>query len=50
MARLTRDYLLNMPGKLAPILAAESDINKIHKIVEDEIHNALTNLSAGKIF
>ena len=50
MARLTRDYLLNIPGKLAPLLAAESDINEIHKIVEDEIHNALTNLSTGKIF
>lgn len=50
MARITRDYLLNMPGKLAPLLAAETDVNEVHKIIEDEIHNALTNLSSGKIF
>lgn len=50
MARDTRDYLLNIPSKLAPLLAAENDINEVHKIIEDEIHNALTNLSSGKIF
>lgn len=50
MARVTRDYLLNMPSKLAPLLAAENDINEIHKLLEDEIHNALTNLSNGSIF
>lgn len=49
-ARLTRDYLLNIPSKLSPILAAETDINEVHKLLEDEIHNALTNLSNGEVF
>lgn len=50
MSLLTRNYLLNISGKLAPILAAETDIDKVHKLIDDEIHNALTNLSSGKIF
>ena len=50
MARLTRDYLLNLPDKLAPILTASTDIEEVHKILNDEIHNALTNLSKGRIF
>lgn len=50
MARTTRDYLLNMPGKLAPLLAAETDISEVHRLIEEEIHNALTNISSGKIF
>ena len=49
-ARLTRDYLLNIASKLAPILASETDINIVSKLLEDEIHNALTNLSNGEIF
>jgi len=48
--KLTRDYLLNLPDKLAPILAAETDLDEIHKLLTTEINNALTNLSQGKIF
>jgi hypothetical protein len=42
-----KNALLNIPGKLSPILAAESEIDKIDKLLTDEIHIVLTNLSRG---
>lgn len=50
MARVTRDYLLNLPDKLSPILSAETDINEVHRILTEELTTALKNLSDGKIF
>lgn len=42
-----RNSLLNLPNKLAPILAAETDVLKAKRILEDEIRSALENLSRG---
>ena len=33
--------------KLSPVMAAETDINKVHKILNDEIRKLLSNLSRG---
>lgn len=33
--------------KLSPVLAAETDINKVHKILNDEVRKLLTNFSRG---
>ncbi len=50
MSRITRDYLLTLPDKLSPILAAENDVDEIFKLLSDEVHHALDSLSKGKIF
>jgi hypothetical protein len=44
-ARVTRDAILAMPDRLAPVLAAETDHHKIRELLIKEFHNALTNLS-----
>jgi phage terminase Nu1 subunit (DNA packaging protein) len=43
-ARRTRDTLLNMPDRLAPILAAETDVFKIRTILDDEFRKSLDEL------
>jgi len=47
VARITRDALFTIPDKLSPLLAAESDINQVHKILMTEIHQACENISRG---
>jgi hypothetical protein len=42
-----RNALENFADKLAPIMAAETNIDKCHKIINDEIRAVLTNLSRG---
>lgn len=42
-----RNTLENFADKLAPIMAAENNIDKCHKIISDEIRSVLTNLSRG---
>lgn len=42
----TRDRLMQLPSRLAPVLAAESDQGAVHDAVRDEIHHALTELAA----
>lgn len=42
-----RNTLENFADKLAPIMAAETNIDKCHKIISDEIRAVLTNLSRG---
>ena len=44
-ARVTRDAVLAMPDRLAPVLAAETDHHKIRELLIKEFHNVLTNLS-----
>jgi len=44
-SRVTRDLLLTIPNRLAPILASETDINKINKLLTQEIRQALESLS-----
>lgn len=44
-ARVVRDGLLNLPERLAAVLAAESDANKVHELLTTEIRQVLTELS-----
>jgi len=41
IARLVRDAILNVPSRLAGILAAESDQRKVHDLLERELRQAL---------
>jgi phage terminase Nu1 subunit (DNA packaging protein) len=43
-ARRIRDALLNIPGRVASLYAAETDPQKIHQNLEDEIRNVLIEL------
>jgi len=40
-ARNVRDQLLNIPDRIAAIVAAESDKRKVHKILQNEFEKAL---------
>jgi len=46
-ARLTstRDALLQIPFRLAPVLAAETNLHAVTQLLEDEIRQALSELS-----
>jgi len=41
----TRDALLQIPSRLAPVLAAETDLADVTLLLEDEIRQALAELS-----
>jgi phage terminase Nu1 subunit (DNA packaging protein) len=45
----TRDYLLQIPYRLGPVLAAETDADKVINLLIDEMHAALTHLSSGTL-
>ena len=44
-ARTVRDNLLNIPDRLAATLAAESDSDKVHQMLTEEIRKALDDLA-----
>jgi len=44
-ARAVRDSLLNIPDRIAPILAAEGDAGKVAEIITREIRQAMEELS-----
>ena len=44
-ARTVRDNLLNIPDRLAAMLAAEVDPTEVYQILSDEIRKALSELS-----
>lgn len=46
-ARVVRDNLLNIPDRVAATVAAETDPNKVHSILSDEIRRALEALADG---
>ena len=46
LARMTRDKLLQIPDRLAPLIAAERNETKCFKMLQEEIIEALKNLSA----
>ena len=46
-ARVVRDSLLNIPDRLAGILAAEGDAQKVHAMLATEIRQALEELTGG---
>lgn len=49
VARLVRDAMLNIPSRIAGILAAESDQWKVHDLLEEEIHQALEALATYEL-
>lgn len=44
MARLTRDSIMTLPDRLAPILAGETNIEIVHKVLTEELTLTLRNL------
>ncbi len=46
-ARVVRDALLNIPERLAAVLAAESDARRVHQLMVAEIRLALEELTGG---
>lgn len=46
-ARVVRDSLLNIPDRLAAVLAAESDAREVHALLSAEIRQALEELTGG---
>lgn len=45
LGRIVRDSILNIPSRLAGILAAEGDQRKVHDLLEKELRQALESLS-----
>lgn len=43
-----RDALLQIPSRLAPVLAAETDLDRVAELLEAELRQALTQLSEAK--
>lgn len=43
--RVVRDNMLNIPDRVAATLAAESDVDRVHRILSDEIRMALDVLA-----
>lgn len=41
----TRDRLMQLPARLAQTLASEADQGKVHTLLTDEIHHALSQLA-----
>lgn len=41
----TRDALMQIPARIAPLLASESDTAAIQTLLDAEIHQALSNLA-----
>jgi hypothetical protein len=46
-ARMTRDQILSVPDRVAPVIAAESDERKVREILDTELRNALEVLADG---
>jgi hypothetical protein len=46
--RRARDKFLNIPARLAGILAAESDQARVFEVLTRELHQALEDLSTWK--
>jgi len=47
LARTVRDNLLNLPDRLAALLASESDADRVHQILTGEIRKALDELAGA---
>ncbi len=44
-----RDSLLQIPSRLAPVLAAETDLVAVTSLIESELRQALSDLSGSAI-
>lgn len=42
---ITRETLLNIPDRIAPVLLSQTDLHTVTEILRTEIHNALVSLS-----
>ena len=47
MIASTRDSLLQIPARVAPVLAVETDAARVHDMIQSEIHQALAQLVAS---
>lgn len=47
-ARIVRDNLLNIPDRVANLLASVDDASKIHELLSQEIRNSLEGLSGDE--
>jgi len=47
--RTFRDGMLNIPDRLAAVLAAESDPSRVHELLSTEIRKALTEFSDANV-
>jgi hypothetical protein len=45
----TRDALLQIPSRLAPMLAAQTDVDQVARVLEDELRQALAELSRDAV-
>jgi len=45
IGRITRDKVMGIADKLAPVLAAENDLENIRQILSKELHTALSSLA-----
>lgn len=43
-ARRTRDTIMNIPDRLAPMIAAETDVFKVRTVLDEELRKALDEL------
>lgn len=43
----TRDSLLQLPARLASVLAVETDPARVHDLLQDELHRALHQITAA---
>lgn len=48
LAAALRESLLQLPARLTPILAAETDPAKLHDLLERELHQVLAQLTAAE--
>ncbi len=48
-ARAVRDRMLNIPDRVAAILAAEQDENRVHEILLEQIENELSSISTKNV-
>jgi len=46
-ARIVRDALLSIPDRLAAVLAAETETQKVHALIAAEVRQALEELTGG---
>ena len=44
-ARIVRDGMLNLPDRVAAVLAAETDVAKVHEVLSKEIRLILEEIS-----
>lgn len=45
--RMLRSGFQNLSSKLAPLCAAETDVKKVERLIDDEIRSILSNLADG---